>query len=793
MKRKSDSKEKIDAQAARFSKMLKITKSELRRRSAQHDHHYIEFGTTKPSETNDNEMAEEELYSTHQPRPMMIVLQEMIRAKDPRIVFTSAVAEAETDYESLVHHGDEYRVSSLLPEAKAKLWPYQEEAVRFLGNRERDTANVGCKGVMLCDEMGLGKTLETLTYIYRDLQQRQRETGRRFNGVTLIVIPGVLLDVWVSEIEASFPPNSIHYLKMMGDKNPVPDRMHIENCTDIIFTTYTVVSLVYTALFTQSKADGEEDEIEVIGEKAPVENAVILAHRYHVLFDIQFRRVVLDEAHYVANYNTSRYRAMKRLAAHSKWMNTGTPIQNSYKNIYACFDFIGVPIDDRLAHVLNSVGLNTNITEQDELHVKNLLNKVMIRRLKHQINMGVDKPLFLLTEVDKKIVLVDFATHQERILYLMYAAHGLSKMKGTNITTAIQMMRQCCIDFHIMRDPVIPNGMLLGQNASLMKTCHTPFNEKLFYEDSRSYLRPKKKGAEEATDLIKRAYKHNRETTYQYHQNDADQGDGLIYQWNPYKCDSPHIDLENDELSRQLYRTTYNLMRDEALDDLESIRERIYAAMHINENDEDEPQLRLQIEAVYHHLMARVLPRFSTKQRYAIDYLRKIEDPTDKVIISSDSVCFLRSMAECLTAHNYKSCIFTGESSKKSNDSKNQLSQFESDPTIRVILSSMKKGGVGLNMQCANHVLSFSLWWNPHGELQAESRVHRIGQTKQVYIRYFIMRDTMEEYILGLSAYKKNISCQLIEKQGDDIAIEPSEDEVRKRLFGFKLKCTHQK
>lgn len=802
-------KKKSDEKVTIYTRMIRKTKNELQKQSDHRDRYCIEFGLPLSSSI-DNESSVSAI-SSHQ--PVMLVLQEMIQQSDPRIVFTSAVAEAETDYESLVHQ-DDSRIA--LPDPEAKLWPYQEEAVQFLGNRERDTANVGCRGLMLCDEMGLGKTLETLTYIYRDLQRRQRETGRRFNGVTLIVIPGTLIDTWTKEIDVSFPLNSIHYIKMMGDKTPIPAQSHIENCTDIIFTTYTVVSIVYNRLFVGETGPGgdivDDDEDGSIG-------SIRVQHRYDMLYKMKFRRVVLDEAHFIANRETARFRAMKKLNALSKWMNTGTPIQNSYKNIHACFDFIEVPLSDALISVFNTAGMSVTLSESDEAIVKNIMDRVMIRRLKHQIYNRVDTPrLFRLTEVDKKVVLIDFDTQQERILYLMYAHYGLKKMKGNkkgrreaeprrstslgeahkggedtvggqgqerniNITSAIQLMRQCCIDFHIIRKPILPNGMLLGCNASSIKAKPTSFNEKLFYNESTSYEHVDR----DNMTLEKEAFKHNNETVYTYRLDNDDVPINRTFEWHPYHCDSPLIDLNNDDFSRQLYRIVYDLMSRDAIDNLDVIKQTILGILLGNEED-DSSLLNQQIEAVYVHLMGRVLPRFSTKQRHVIDYINQIKDPTDKVMISSDSVCFLRSMAECLTVHGIKSCSITGES-KKNRDSETQLRLLETDPTVRVLLSSLKKGGVGLNIQCVNHVISCSIWWNPHAESQSESRSDRIGQTKPVYVRYFVIRDTMEEYILSLSSYKKSISCQMIEKNDSDSM--PIDDETLTRLFGFKLDCVH--
>lgn len=51
-----------------------------------------------------------------------------------------------------------------------------------------------------------------------------------------------------------------------------------------------------------------------------------------------------------------------------------------------------------------------------------------------------------------------------------------------------------------------------------------------------------------------------------------------------------------------------------------------------------------------------------------------------------------------------------------------------------VILLSMGAGGCGLNLVGANHMIFMDIHWNPQIELQAQDRIHRFGQDKQVFI-----------------------------------------------------------
>lgn len=56
------------------------------------------------------------------------------------------------------------------------------------------------------------------------------------------------------------------------------------------------------------------------------------------------------------------------------------------------------------------------------------------------------------------------------------------------------------------------------------------------------------------------------------------------------------------------------------------------------------------------------------------------------------------------------------------------------DDSLEILLLSLTAGGVGLNLVGGNNILLVDIHWNPQLESQAQDRVYRFGQKKNVHI-----------------------------------------------------------
>ncbi|KAL8764179.1 MAG: hypothetical protein Q9184_000148 [Pyrenodesmia sp. 2 TL-2023] len=100
----------------------------------------------------------------------------------------------------------------------------------------------------------------------------------------------------------------------------------------------------------------------------------------------------------------------------------------------------------------------------------------------------------------------------------------------------------------------------------------------------------------------------------------------------------------------------------------------------------------------------------------------------------------------------------------KSDDRSELLSLFNApnSPYFCFLLST-RAGGLGLNLQTADTVIIYDSDWNPHQDLQAQDRAHRIGQKNEVRILRLISSNSVEEKILERANYKLDMDGKVIQ------------------------------
>ncbi|KAJ3111427.1 hypothetical protein HDU96_005706 [Phlyctochytrium bullatum] len=121
----------------------------------------------------------------------------------------------------------------------------------------------------------------------------------------------------------------------------------------------------------------------------------------------------------------------------------------------------------------------------------------------------------------------------------------------------------------------------------------------------------------------------------------------------------------------------------------------------------------------------------------------------------------------------------------KSEDRGSLLKDFNArDSEYQIFILSTRAGGLGLNLQTADTVVIFDSDWNPHQDLQAQDRAHRIGQTKEVRIVRLITTNSIEEHILSKAQQKLNLDEKVIQAgKFDQKTSEKEREELLRLLF----------
>ena len=131
----------------------------------------------------------------------------------------------------------------------------------------------------------------------------------------------------------------------------------------------------------------------------------------------------------------------------------------------------------------------------------------------------------------------------------------------------------------------------------------------------------------------------------------------------------------------------------------------------------------------------------------------------------------------------FRPTIFDGSLSNSRRDT--VVDDFQHAEDSDVLLMSVRSGGVGLTLSRANHVFHFDHWWNPAVIDQASARVHRIGQTKPVFIHSLYAVDTIEERIFNLLEEKRAIFEEVFSEEINDKELERLSDKDLFGLFGL--------
>lgn len=215
-------------------------------------------------------------------------------------------------------------------------------------------------GAILADDMGLGKTLQVLA-----LLAWEREVDD-CAGPTLVVAPTTVVEAWRTEAALHVPSLEVlvdHGSGLLTDEEFGDATSQVvegkQKKPDLVVTTYGRVA------------------------RNPA--------RYQ---QVQWGRVVADEAQAIKNPATKQSRAVRSLNAETHIALTGTPVENRLSDLYAIMDFANPGIFGSAAAFQNrlAIPIERYGDEEAKRRLRGLVQPFILRRLKDDAAIGLDLP-----------------------------------------------------------------------------------------------------------------------------------------------------------------------------------------------------------------------------------------------------------------------------------------------------------------------------------------------------------------------------------------------------------------
>nr|XP_020637516.1 helicase-like transcription factor isoform X1 [Pogona vitticeps] len=518
-----------------------------------------------------------------------------------------------------------------------------------------------------------------------DVKDKKNEADETLRA-TLIVCPLSVLSNWIDQFEQHVDPNvQLNLYVYYGSerrKDPA-----ILSRQDVVLTTYSVLASDYGT-----------------GSKSP-------------LHKLKWLRVVLDEGHTIRNPNAQQTKAVLDLDAQRKWILTGTPIQNSLKDLWSLLSFLKLkPFTDREWWHRT---IQRPVTMGDEGGLKRLqllIKSITLRRTKTSKVKG--KPVLKLPE--RKVFIQHITlTEEENAVYnsvkkesvaaiCRYFNEGTVLSNYADVLGALVRLRQLCCH---------PWLCTSTSSSSTVEGNRTP-------EELREKLIDKMKlvlssGSDEECAICL---------------------ESLIF---PVITHCAHVFCKPcicEVIQREKASAKCPLCRKEI--GLEHLVECPLEESDSGKKTDKEWVPSSKINALMHALIK----------------LRK-QNPATKSLIVSQFTKFLSLIEIPLKESGFAFTRLDGSMAQKKRVEAIQQFQSEEPGSPTVMLLSLKAGGVGLNLTAASRVFLMDPAWNPAAEEQCFDRCHRLRQKHDVTITKFIVKNSVEENMLKIQDKKRELAA----------------------------------
>ncbi|KAJ6393894.1 hypothetical protein OIU77_023184 [Salix suchowensis] len=143
-----------------------------------------------------------------------------------------------------------------------------------------------------------------------------------------------------------------------------------------------------------------------------------------------------------------------------------------------------------------------------------------------------------------------------------------------------------------------------------------------------------------------------------------------------------------------------------------------------------------------------------------------------RVLIFSQMTKLLDILEDYLTIEFGPKTYERVDGSVSVSDRQTAIARFNQDKSRFVFLLSTRSCGLGINLATADTVIIYDSDFNPHADIQAMNRAHRIGQSKRLLVYRLVVRASVEERILQLARKKLMLDQLFVNKSGSQKEVE---------------------
>lgn len=130
-----------------------------------------------------------------------------------------------------------------------------------------------------------------------------------------------------------------------------------------------------------------------------------------------------------------------------------------------------------------------------------------------------------------------------------------------------------------------------------------------------------------------------------------------------------------------------------------------------------------------------------------MEHILQVLENEDKIIVFAHHHEVVDKLEEMFTKEGIKTATITGRvaSDKKREEA---IHAFQNDPDTRVFIGSIGAAGTAITLTAANTAIFIESSWVPGEIEQAVDRCHRIGQTRNVWAQFLVVKDSVEHYMV---------------------------------------------